>query len=261
MIQRIAVLSLLALAGAVGTAAGQESRSLLQEFHFDASREELRQRLDSLRTVLEGAERSDRSEGQLASVRREAQRVQSRLENGDLRPGDAIEVDVPADGSVTGTYQVTAQRTLDLPAAGIVDVGDLLYSEVPDRVSQAVRSVVRAERIDVQPLIRVAVLGQVSNPGYYDLAPSSTVSDAIMAAGGPTQSAEVQKARLRRPEQRGGEDEGTRIPSLTGRSLIALGVTRGDEVYIPASSGFPLRTVATVFGLVSSITFAATRIF
>lgn len=260
MIQRVVALSLLAVAAASGSAFGQDSQPELEPFHFDATREELRQRLDSLRAALEEARRANRQEGE-ASLRRRAQRVQSRLENGDLRPGDVIQVGVPADSSLTGTYRVTAQQTLDLPAAGIVDVGDLLYSEVPDRVSAALRSVIRTQRIEVQPLIRVAVLGQVSDPGYYDLAPSSTVSDAIMAAGGPTQSAEIQKARLRRPEQRGGEDKGTRIPSLTGRSLIALGVTRGDEVYIPASSGFPLRTIATVFGLVSSLTFAATRIF
>ena len=260
MIQRIAVLSLLALAAVPGSAISQDTQSKLEVFQFDATREELRQRLDSLRTAMEEARVAERKR-EAAGLRRRAQRVQSRLENGDLRPGDAIQISVPADSSLTGTFQVTAQQTLDLPAAGIVDVGDLLYSEVPDRVSSALRSVIRTQRIEVQPLIRVAVLGQVSNPGYYDLIPSSTVSDAIMAAGGPTQSAEVQKARLRRPEQSGGEDEGTRIPSLTGQSLIALGITRGDEVYIPSEGSFPLRTVATVFGLVSSITFAATRIF
>lgn len=260
MIQRVVILSLLALAAAHSSAIGQDSQTKLEAFQFDATREELRQRLDSLRTAMEEAKRANRKQ-KTVSLRRKAQRVQSRLENGDLRPGDAIQISVPADSSLTGTYQVTAQQTLDLPAAGIVDVGDLLYSEVPARVTEALRSVIRTQRIEVQPLIRVAVLGQVSNPGYYDLVPSSTVSDAIMAAGGPTQSAEVQKARLRRPEQKEGEDRGTRIPSLTGRSLIALGITRGDEVYIPSSSSFPLRTVSAVFGLISSITFAATRIF
>lgn len=252
MIQRALVLTLLALLGAAAGAAGQETVA------YDATREELRQRLDSLESAIpSGAEASD--DGEAGRLLRQAQRVQSRLENGDMQGGDMVRVQVGSDSILSGTYRVTDGRNIDVPTVGQVDVSGLLYSEVADSVREALGSVVRTTRIQVQPLIRVAVLGQVASPGYYDLSPTSTVSDALMQAGGPTSAAEVQETRLRRPEQ--GDSDGARIRSLTGSSLADLGVTRGDEVFVPGSGGgLSIGTLTTVLGIASSITLLITRL-
>lgn len=253
MARQVFGLTLLVLLGTATGAAGQETIA------YDATREELQQRLDSLEAVLSsGAQSSDGEEADRTV--RQAQRVQSRLENGDMQAGDMIRVQVGSDSILSGTYRVADSRSIDVPTVGRVDLSGLLYSEVADSVRDALGSVVRTSRIQVQPLIRVAVLGQVGNPGYYDLSPTATVSDALMQAGGPTSSAEVQETRLRKPEQ-GESGDGTRIPSLTGRSLAELGVTRGDEVFVPGSGGgLTVGTITTVLGIATSVTLLITRL-
>lgn len=226
---------------------------------YDATRMELRQKLDSLKSAIDGS--LDRTgEGGDNRRLRMAARIQDRLENGDLRTGDMVSVQVGADSILSGTYRVTEARTLDVPTVGQIDVDGLLYSEVGDRVQKGLGTVVRTTRIEVQPLIRVAVLGQVNSPGYYNLPPAATVSDALMAAGGPTQSAQVQETTLRQPE-RGGDQEPRRVASLTGRSLADLGIGRGDEVYVPSSGGgFSFGTLTTILGVASSVVLLATRL-
>lgn len=247
------VVAVLALVATAAGAAGQ------QTIAYDATREQLQQRLDSLESAIPSDAESS-SEGEAGRLLRQAQRIQSRLENGDMRGGDMVRVRVGSDSILSGTYRVTDGRTIEVPTVGQVDVSGLLYSEVAESVREALGSVVRTPRIEVQPLIRVAVLGQVGSPGYYDLSPTATVSDALMQAGGPTQSAEVQKTRIRRPEQEE-SGEGTRVRSLTGRSLADLGVTRGDEVFVPSSGGgLSFGTVSAVLGVVSSVVLIVTRI-
>jgi len=252
MAQRLAVLTLLLLLGVAPGAAGQ------QTIAYDASREVLRQRLDSLEARLPaGANVED--DGEAGRTLRQLQRIQDRLENGDMRSGDMIRVTVGADSILTGTYRVAEDRSIDVPTVGRIDVSGLLYSEVADRVRESLGSVVRTPRIQVQPLIRVAVLGQVGSPGYYDLSPTATVSDALMEAGGPTQSAELQKTQLRRPEQ-GESGDGVGIESLTGRTLADLGVTRGDELFVPDSGGgLSFGTISTILGVAGSLTLIITR--
>lgn len=252
MARTVLGLTLLILLGTASGAAAQETIA------YDATREELQQRLDSLEAVLfSGGQGSGGGDGDRTV--RQAQRIQSRLENGDMQGGDMIRVQVASDSILSGTYRVTDGRAIDVPTVGQVDVSGLLYSEVADSVRQALGSVVRTTRIQVQPLIRVAVLGQVGSPGYYDLSPTATVSDALMRAGGPTSSAEVQETRLRRPEQ-GESGDGTRVRSLTGSSLAELGVTRGDEVFVPGSGGgLSIGTITTVLGIASSLTLIITR--
>lgn len=252
MAQRALIVAVLALMGTAPGAASQETIA------YDATREQLREQLDSLKSAMpSGAERS--SDGEAGRLLRQAQRIQSRLESGDMQPGDMIRVQVGSDSILSGTYRVTEGRAIEVPTVGRVDVSGLLYSEVADSVRTALGSVVRTPRIQVQPLIRVAVLGQVGSPGYYDLSPTATVSDALMQAGGPGQSAEVQKVRLRKPEQ-GESGEGTRVRSLTGRTLADLGVTRGDEIFVPASGGgLSFGTISAVLGVASSVVLIVTR--
>lgn len=249
---------LLLLAGAVVAAPTDlvAQRSGQQAFE---SRAELQERADDLEVQLEGGEVSSDERRRLE---RELERIRTRLENGDFRPGDMVQVRVPGADTLSGSFQVGPERGLRIPTIRRIDLAGVLYAEADSVVAEQLRRYVRTSggEIDVRPLQRVAVVGGVDNPGYYDVAPSSTVSDVLMRAGGATQTSELDKLELRRDGQTlARAEDGELRESMT---LAELGVERGDQIMVPQSGGGgSLGTILTVIGAISSLTFAATRIF
>ncbi|MFW6193277.1 MAG: polysaccharide biosynthesis/export family protein [Gemmatimonadota bacterium] len=221
-----------------------ESRTSLEE-----KRSDLERRLSDL----------DRGSDERARVQEQLAQVRRRLTEGDFRPGDAVEIRVPQSDTLSGVFQVDAGPLLRVPTIGEIDLGGVLYSEADSVIREEMRRYVRSERIDVRPLKRVAVLGAVGDPGYYDVAPSVTISDLLMRAGGPTQGSDLEKLELRRDGRTiASAEKGLRESS----TLAELGVERGDQVRIPQQSqGTSFGTIMSVIGAVSTVAFAATRIF
>lgn len=223
-------------------------------------------------TRTELQDRAEQVESRLASgevtsderrrLERELERVRQRLEEGDFRPGDMVQIRVPASDTLSGTFQVGPERFLRVPTIGRIDLRGLLYAEADSGLTRELGRYIRrsGQRIDVRPLQRVAVVGGVSDPGYYDVPPASTVSDVLMRAGGVTQRSELDKIQIRRDGNTMARAErGELRESMT---LAELGVERGDQLFVPQrEDGSRLGTLLSVVGALSTLTFAATRIF
>lgn len=193
-------------------------------------------------------------------LREELRQVRRRLEEGDFRPGDAVEIRVPGSDTLSGVFQVEAGGRLALPVIGDVDMSGVLYAEADSVLRVELGRYVRTDRIDVRTLKRVAVVGAVGSPGYYDVTPSITVSDLLMKAGGPIQSSDLDKVEIRRDGQRvASADEGLRESA----TLAELGVQRGDQIRVPerSGSGSAFGTVMTVLGTATSLAWIAWRVF
>lgn len=218
------------------------------------TRQELRERQRDLEERVAGAD-SDRRQ----ALQRQLQQVRRRLEQGDFRPGDAVEIRVPGSDTLSGVFQIESGARLRMPVIGDVDLGGVLYAEADSVLQSELSRYVRADRIEVRPLKRVAVLGAVGDPGFYDVPPSITISDLLMRAGGPVQSSDLDGLVIRRDGQQLASVQGGLRESAT---LAELGVERGDQVQVPEESqGAGLGTVLSVVGALSTLTFAATRIF
>lgn len=192
-------------------------------------------------------------------LRDELRQVRRRLEEGDFRPGDAVEIRVPGSDTLSGVFQVEAGGRLPLPVIGHVDMSGVLYAEADSVLRAELERYVRTDRIDVRTLKRVAVLGAVGNPGFYDVSPSITVSDLLMQAGGPIQSSDLDELEIRRDGKRiASTEEGLRESA----TLAELGIQRGDQVRVPErSGGSGFSTVMAVLGTVTSLTWIAWRVF
>ena len=251
-------LTLCALGALLLSLAGASTADVrAQEDAAYETRAELREEARDLERRIAGVEGDSESR---ARLRQRLQRVRSRLERGDFRPGDAVEVRVPGSDTLSGVFQVESGARLRMPVIGDVDLEGVLYAEADSVIGQELTRYVRTGRIEVRPLKRVAVLGAVGSPGYYDVPPSITVSDLLMRAGGPTQSSDLDELQVRRDGQKLASAEGGSLrESMT---LAELGVERGDQFQVPArGGGSGLRTALTIIGAIGTLTFTATRIF
>ena len=103
------------------------------------------------------------------------------------------------------------------------------------------------------------VLGAVNDPGFYDLQPSASVADALMAAGGPAQNAELDGMELRRDGRNVLENRSSEVQTMT---LEQLALRRGDQFYVPqGGGGLSFGAVVGVISGIGTTAFAISRIF
>jgi polysaccharide export outer membrane protein len=185
-----------------------------------------------------------------------------------LGPGDRIRIDVFKVPQYSGENQVLVDGSLNLPQVGSVRVEGLTLKEAGDAVSAKYAKILRYPFITVTLLaprpIRVAIAGEVSRPGAYNIPTSDTglqlptVTRALQLAGGITRVADVRQVEIRRPQPTGG-DEVIRIDLWeflqSGNSRRDVTLRSGDTVYVPAVAKVDLAESVQL----SSASFAAER--
>jgi uncharacterized MnhB-related membrane protein len=179
--------------------------------------------------------------------------IRQRLRDGDLQVGDRVVVTIVSDAVHRDTVVVRSERALELPGMIVVSVVGVLRSELQQRVSTEVLKYVKAQQIDVTPLIRVGVMGAVSRPGYFAFASDMPITDAIMGAGGPTGTADVGRSIVRRQNQEYRSAGETSKAISSGLTLDQFGLSAGDELVVGQRHEFGATTLIGMTGALASV--------
>jgi polysaccharide export outer membrane protein len=163
-------------------------------------------------------------------------------------PGDGLSVNLW--GSVSRRVNLTVDREgrVSLPEVGPVEVSGKSLADVQQNMQQALRTQFRDESVDVSlarlRTIRIYEVGDVANPGAYDISSLSTPLNALFAAGGPTTRGSLRIVKHYRANQL--------VESVDLYDLLLHGVKaniqpleNGDTVLVP-----PAGPQVTVEGLV-----------
>ena len=177
----------------------------------------------------------------------------ARRRDGDFRGGDRIVLSVRGDSALTDTFTVQPGRTLRLPNLPELPLEGVLRSELQEYVTRHIARFVRDPVVEVRPLIRVGLLGEVDRPGYYFITTDGLVTDAIMLAGGPTREADVTKATVRRGTTVLWQPDQLREALIEGTTLDQLGLRSGDEIIIGERRRGRWENVLRTAGFVSGI--------
>ena len=223
-------------------AKGQSSSASL------ASRADLKALADQREIAATTGELSTRSQNAMAAAV-----IRQRLRDGDLQVGDRVVVTILSDAVHRDTVVVKSGRVIELPGMIIVPLAGVLRSEMQERVSTEVLKYVKARQIEVTPLMRVGVLGAVSRPGYFAFASDVQLTDAIMAAGGPTGTADLDRSVVRRRNQQYRSAEETRKAMAGGLTLDQFGLNPGDELVIGQRSDLGASKLLAMAGAVASV--------
>lgn len=188
--------------------------------------------------------------------------IRARLENGDFQVGDRLFLQVDGEQQLTDTFTVNPGVELDLPQVGTISLRGVLRSELKDKLTAHLSQYLRAPAVEVRPLMRLLVDGQVTRPGFYAAAPEQPLADVITLAGGLTQLAKPAQMRVERGQAT--IISGPRLQEALGRgySLDRLNLQAGDRVFVP-TRGDSERTLR-ILGLLLSVpmaVFAISRVF
>ena len=254
-------LSLLLLAVALSPAGAQGVRTGEEIGVRFASRSEL----EVLAAAAEQIAASPSAAEQLREQKRaEAETLRSRLRDGDFRAGDRIVLSVRGDSVLTDTFTVGTGRTLQLPDQPEIALQGVLRAELEDYLTLHIGRFVREPVVEARPLIRIAVMGEVSQPGFYLMTPDRLVSDAIMMAGGPTQEADIARTTVRRGSTSLWDRRELHDAVIAGATMDQLDLRSGDEIIVGEKKrrnwDTVLRTAGVISGIALSI-YGAVRVF
>jgi len=163
-------------------------------------------------------------------------------------PGDSLTIDLWGGISTKLVRVVDRQGRVTLPEAGPVLVSGRSLGEVQQAVQRAISTQYRDTSTDVSVsrlrTIRVYIVGEVEEPGAYDISSLSTALNALVGAGGVTP-----KGSLRSLKHMRGKQEIEEIDSydllLHGVSPDAKKLENGDTLMVP-----PIGPQVTVTGMV-----------
>jgi protein involved in polysaccharide export with SLBB domain len=193
-----------------------------------------------------------------------ASAAEERLTNGDFQVGDRIALAVQGEPTLTDTFTVREGQTLRVPNVPDIALHGVLRSELQGYLTKQLAEYLRNPVVRATPLVRVAVLGQVTRPGYYSAPADELVSDMLMRAGGPTTNADVNKTEV----HRGGlvivRATAVQKAMSQGQTIDQLDLRPGDQLVVGErpQGGHTLQLlgiVAAIAGIGVSIAYIATR--
>lgn len=164
-----------------------------------------------------------------------------------LNPGDAVRITVWRKPELSGDFTVSSAGTPVHPLYRQVVVTGVPLSVVEDRLRTFLRQFESNPELSVQPLLRVAIGGEVRRPDLFTLTPELTVAQAVAAAGGITERGRIGQVRLIRRGEEFRVDLARPDTGYASRPIQA-----GDQILVPRRVSVFRDYVAPAGGLISA---------
>ena len=203
------------------------------------------------------------SESLRSSKRAEADAIQDRLTNGDIRVGDVIGLQVSGDAAFNKTYLVTPAVTIVLPSGTEISLKGKLRSEVQPYLNQKFGELVVNPVVQASIAVRLSLEGNVNKPCFAcNVEPGEPLSEFLQGmGGGPGQKVDLNRSQIKR----GGRViiDGPEFAAAIrdGRTIDQLNLQGGDAVFVETkpSSGVLAKVVGVLSGAIGLV-YLATRI-
>jgi polysaccharide export outer membrane protein len=147
-----------------------------------------------------------------------------------LNPGDQVRIVVWRNPELSGDFTVAANGTLNHPLYREVQVTGIPLSSVEDRLRTFISRYTTNPQFVLLPLVKIIVGGEVRAPNVFSVPPETTIAQALILAGGPSERGKLNSVRLVRDGQTINLDMGR--PDSQAASLQ---VRSGDQILVPRS--------------------------
>lgn len=166
------------------------------------------------------------------------------FENLTLQPGDHLRITVLGeDKDLSGEFEVAPDGTLKHPLYNQIKVVGVPLPMLRDRFVTFLKRFQKDPQVQVEPLLKVGVSGEVKTPNIYFLAPETTVAEALTHANGATDRGDADHVTLLR--------EGKEIPLDLSRASVSrdpLTIRSGDQINVD-----PRRSVMSGIGTLTPL--------
>jgi len=172
-----------------------------------------------------------------------------------LNPGDQVRIAVWRQPEFTGDFIVAANGTITHPLYREIQVSGIPLATVEERLRTFLTRYVANPQFVVQPLVKIIVAGEVRSPNVYSVPPETTVAQAVVLAGGPTERGRLDRVRIIRDGQE------IQVDLTSASSDIALlQIRSNDQVFVSRRTNLFRDTIVPVLSAIGAVA-AVTNIF
>ena len=122
-----------------------------------------------------------------------------------LNPGDELIIGVTGSVEANLSLTIDSEGRIFIPKIGAINVGGIRYGDLADAMSRRFADQYRQARLSVSighlHGITIYVTGYAASPGAYTVSSLTTVTDAILTAGGPSGGGSFRSIEVRRAGQ------------------------------------------------------------
>ena len=179
---------------------------------------------------------------------------ESRPQGGQsmLAPGDSVRVVVWRRPEFSGDFVVAPNGTITHPLYRSVTVGGVPFATAEANLRRFLTRFEENPEFVTEPLVRVAVSGEVDRPRVYALRPETTIAEAVAQAGGTKETGNPGRVRLLRTEQ--GQQRQLFInlnDPANGAGMMP--VLSGDQIVVDRKRNFMREVLVPTLGIIGSI--------
>jgi polysaccharide export outer membrane protein len=173
-----------------------------------------------------------------------------------LAAGDSVRLIVWRKPEMSGDFIVAPDGSITHPLYRVVRVGGVPFSTAEANVRTFLARFEQDPQFVLEPLVRVAVSGEVGRPQVFAVRPETTIGEAVAQAGGPNQFGQRDRVRVLRKDPSGRQRELVVNLLDPENPSAAIRVHSGDQIVIDRRRSF-FREVflpaLSVFGSAASI--------
>lgn len=191
-----------------------------------------------------------------------AQTAPPTAEQVALAPGDSIRVVVWRKPEMSGDFIVGPDGTITHPLYQSVRVGGIPFATAEINLRNFLARFEQDPQFVAEPLIRVAVSGEVGRPAMYAMRPETSITEAVAQAGGPRETGNKNRVLVLRKDPSGQQRQFYVSLVEPGPPTSALRVHSGDQILVERKKSFfkdIFMPALSVIGSAASIYLVITR--
>ena len=170
-----------------------------------------------------------------------------------LTPGDSVRIEVWRKPEFSGDFVVAPDGTITHPLFRSVRVAGLPFATAEANLRTFLGQYEESPQFVMEPLIRVAVSGEVPRPLVFAARPETSISEAVARAGGTTQFGARNRVRVIRQDPNGAQH--LLVIDLADASSTegTLPVRSGDQIVVDRRKSFFRDILVPALGIIGSV--------
>jgi polysaccharide export outer membrane protein len=170
-----------------------------------------------------------------------------------LTPGDSVRIEVWRKPEFSGDFVVAPDGTITHPLFRSVRVAGLPFATAEANLRTFLGQYEENPQFVMEPLIRVAVSGEVPRPIVYAARPETSIGEAVAHAGGTTQFAARSRVRVIRIDPNGAQHQILINLADPNSTEGTLPVRSGDQIVVDRRKSFFRDIMVPALGIIGSI--------